>query len=132
MKYNHSFVPSLLRKQCRALLYHFFLHRILLESCAVEPNRVDYISVSCIYGFYDTRICISNYINNVHFIEYSSIWRRARLHSQQVLFRVVARHREMSVPEVCGVKGAGCGVRGAGCYTVSTYIQHAHQGIKVI
>ena len=54
----------------------------VLESRAVEPSRVDYISVSCIYGFYTTRICISNYINNVHFIEYSSIPRRARLHSQ--------------------------------------------------
>jgi len=48
-----------------------------------NPSRVDYISVSCIYGFYTTRICISNYINNVHFIEYSSMPRRARLHSQQ-------------------------------------------------
>jgi len=48
----------------------------------VEPSRVDCISVSCIYGFYTTRICISNYINNVHFIEYSSMPRRARLHSQ--------------------------------------------------
>ena len=50
-----------------------------------NPRRVDYISVSCIYGFYTTRICISNYINNVHFIEYSSMPRRARLHSQHRL-----------------------------------------------
>ena len=49
----------------------------------MEPSRVDCISVSCIYSFYTTRICISNYINNVHFIEYSSMPRRARLHSQQ-------------------------------------------------
>jgi len=55
----------------------------LLDSCAVEPSTVDCISVSCIYGFYTTRICISNDINNVHFIEYSSMPRRARLHSQQ-------------------------------------------------
>lgn len=68
MKYNHSFVPSLLRKRCRALLYHFCL---------------------------------------------------------EYVFSVVARRREMSVPEVCRV-------RGAGCYTVSTYIQHAYQGIKVV
>jgi len=54
----------------------------ILESGAVEPSRVDYISVSCIYGFYTTWICISNYINNVHFIEYSSMPKRARLHSQ--------------------------------------------------
>jgi len=45
----------------------------LLESCAVEPSRVDCITVSCIYSFYTTRICISNYINNVHFIEYPRI-----------------------------------------------------------
>jgi len=54
----------------------------LLESRAVEPSREYYVSVSCIYSFYATRICISNYINNVHFIEYSSIPRCARLHSQ--------------------------------------------------
>ena len=57
---------------------------LLLESRAVEPRRVDPISVSCIYGFYTTWICISNYINNVHFIEYSSMPRPARLHSQQL------------------------------------------------
>jgi len=61
-----------------------YIFVVFLESCAVEPSRVDCISVSCIYGFYTTRICISNYINNVHFIEYSSMPRRARLHSQQV------------------------------------------------
>jgi len=59
----------------------------LLESCAVEPRRVDYITVSCIYSFYTTRICISNYINYIHFIEYSSIPRRARLRAQQTSFR---------------------------------------------
>jgi len=55
----------------------------VLESRAVEPSRVDCIFVWCIYGFYTTRTCISNYINNVHFIEYSSMPRCARLHSQQ-------------------------------------------------
>ena len=38
----------------------------LLESCAVKTSRVSFISVSCIYGFYTTSICISNYIDNVH------------------------------------------------------------------
>jgi len=61
----------------------------LLESRAVEPSRIDYISVSCIYGFYTTRICISNYINNVHFIEYLSIPRHARLHSQHPSYGVL-------------------------------------------
>jgi len=58
----------------------------LLESRTVEPSRVDYIPVSCIYSFYTTRICISNYINNIHCIEYLSILRHARLHSQQTMF----------------------------------------------
>ena len=48
-----------------------------------NPSRVDCITVSCIYSFYTTRICISNYINNVHFFEYLSIPRRAQLHSNK-------------------------------------------------
>jgi len=72
----------------------------LLESRAVEPSRVDCISVSCIYGFYTTRICISNYINNVHFIEYSSMPRRARLHSQQRFSCVVCAKGAASISVV--------------------------------
>ena len=65
-------------------LCNIFYYHLVLESRAVEPSRVDCISVSFIYSFYTTRICISNCINNVHFIEYSSMPRRARLHSQHL------------------------------------------------